>query len=312
MEDRREALISKLMNMLVENGFSVSGTGFQPVATFDIVARRDVERYILKVLYNIDTLKQSTAYQLIKLAKLLRATAAIIGERTGNGQLEDGVVYYRHGVPISSVNTFESYLNGERPYIYSGPGGFYVRINGELLRERRNELNLSIGNISSYLGVSRRSVSLYENGSAATIDIFIRLRNILKADIVDHIDLFRINSTEINFEEKISDEYIARIIWLLQKYGLDTRPIFKVPFDIVAKDSDEISLIAALIGDAPEPERVRILKKISDVFEDDAFLVSKSNTYRESIGGCAVLTISDLESIEDKDALIGKIEKRAK
>ncbi|MGC8608991.1 MAG: transcriptional regulator, partial [Thermoplasmata archaeon] len=236
MEDKRVQLLSQTESLLARDGFSIIRTTGNEWVIFDLIAKDEDRRFILKVLYNVDTLKPLTAYQMIKLSRLLKANATIIGERAGGGKLERGVVYYRHGVPISSIETFKDYLEGDEPYVYSGPGGFYVHIDGEAIKRKRSEVKLSIGNISSYLGVSRRSVSLYENGSAATIDIFLKLQELLKANIISQTDLFSIDS-KINVpDEAITDEYLIRILDMFLNFGMESHPLLKAPFDIVAKD----------------------------------------------------------------------------
>ena len=298
--------------MLLDNGFSVADMRGQFSASFDIIARRDLERYVLKVLYNIDTLKPTTAYELAKVAKFLRSTATIVGEKAGGGLLEDGVIYYRHGIPISSLETFRDYINGERPYIYSGPGGFYVKINGEALREMRMKMSLSIGYLSHYLGVSRRSISLYESGSSATIDIFLKLQEIIKGDLVDHQDLFKILPEELPEEEKVQDIYVQMLLDILERIGLDTRPAYRMPFDVLARDEDVISLIASILSEDTENTKIQLMKRISDVLEEDAFLISKRSTTRENINGCPVVNLVDLERITEKDELLRMLEKRAR
>lgn len=312
MEDKKDALISKTISMLLDNGFAVADIGGQFSASFDIIARRDIERYVLKVLYNIDTLKPTTAYQLAKVAKFLRSTAAIVGEKAGGGPLEDGVIYYRHGIPISSLETFRDYVNGEKPYIYSGPGGFYVKINGEALREMRMKMSLSIGYLSHYLGVSRRSVSLYENGSSATIDIFLKLQEIIKSDLVDHTDLFKIIPDNFPEEERVDDVYIQMLLDIFERIGLDTKPAYRMPFDILARDEEVVSLIASLLSEEADRTKIEIMKKISSVLEDDAFLISKHSTTKENIIGCPVINIVDLEKMTGKDELLRMLEKRAR
>ncbi|WP_162509590.1 hypothetical protein [Thermogymnomonas acidicola] len=58
---------------------------------FDIVARREDERYILKILFNIDTFRASSAIELIRVSKITESVPVVLGgERTGNGPLERG------------------------------------------------------------------------------------------------------------------------------------------------------------------------------------------------------------------------------
>ncbi len=312
MEDKRIQLLGQTESVLARNGFSVIRTTGNEWIVFDLIAKDEERRFILKVLYNVDTLKPVTAFQMIKLSRLLRASATIIGERAGGGKLEHGVVYYRHGVPISSIETFRDYLEGDEPYVYSGPGGFYVHIDGEAIKRKRSEVRLSIGNISSYLGVSRRSVSLYENGSAATIDIFSKLQNLLKANIISPVDLFTIDSKISIPDEIVTDEYLVRILDLFINFGIESHPLLKTPFDVVARDDPVYTFLVSLIQGSDDLQKVRIVKKISDAFNDDAIFISRHDTQKEKIGGCALFNIRELEEIGTKERFVKIIEKRAK
>src|SRR3989304_1669875 len=100
------------------------------------------------------------------------APPLVVGERSGTGPLEDGVIYSRFGVPILARQTFVEFLeDGVPPFVFSAPGGLYVRLDTEALRRAREERQISLGTLADVAGVSRRTIQMYPEGVAAAGDI---------------------------------------------------------------------------------------------------------------------------------------------
>jgi len=142
----RLEIIRKVRKILENAGFQVSEEcNFRDVG-FDLVARREKNLLILKILTNIDAFTDQVAKDLKSLACLLKASLILIGERDGSAKLEDDVVYFRNGIPTITPNTLKNYLVHNLPIqVYAAPGGFYVRIDGRKQREEREKRNLSRG-----------------------------------------------------------------------------------------------------------------------------------------------------------------------
>ncbi|EQD37265.1 transcriptional regulator, XRE family, partial [mine drainage metagenome] len=163
MEDYRREIVEFVYRFLVNSEFSVSACNLDGLSSFDLIAKRDTESYIIKVLYNVDPFRIENAMEISRIGKMLGSIALLMGERAGNGFLEEGVVYFRHSIPIMSSNTFCNYIKGEKTFVYAGPGGYYVALDGKKMQEARAKAKLSIGNVSNGIGTSRRSISLYES-----------------------------------------------------------------------------------------------------------------------------------------------------
>jgi putative transcriptional regulator len=299
--DVRKELIKKIYEFLKQNGFNVSEPDLYGLVTFDIVCRRDGEKYIIKVLYNIDTFSKLSVSSLLKMEKITGSIAVIIGEKTGTGALEDGVLYFRHGLPIFSFQTFKEYINGQKPYIYSAPGGFYVKIDGEKMREIRNSKNFSIGYISQKLGVSRRSISLYESGSSATIDIYLKLENILGDDISREVDISTLKENINVEEEDINDVFIKEVFKIINSFGYISEYISRNPFNGLSYDVQSFLMIGAFNNAEENSEKIMSIKKISDVLGDIPVIINRTYSTRENIYGCPVVNIRDLMNINDRD-----------
>jgi len=97
----RTALVGNITAMLEDAGFLVSDRCSVRPKSFDLAARRGADLVLLKILGNIDALTGETGAELRRLGDYLSATPLVIGLRTRNQDLEPGVVYFRHGVPVS-------------------------------------------------------------------------------------------------------------------------------------------------------------------------------------------------------------------
>ena len=306
MDDYRKGMIEYTGRFLRESGFSLSACDLDGLSSFDLIARRENESYVIKVLYNVDPFRIENAIEISRIGKMLGSAVLLIGERAGNGFLEDGIVYFRHSIPIMSTETFHNYVNGEKPLVYAGPGGYYVSLDGKKMQEARSRSRLSIGNVSMSIGTSRRSISLYESGNSATLEVFQKLTRILKEDISRRIDISEYTNTKEDEPEKPEDEFLFDIYTNMIKIGLDMNLIRKAPFNALARDNIKESLfLMGLFEDlAMNRERILAIKSISDLMEKFPLLVSRQDTTKETIGGCSVITAKKLSEISDHDEFL--------
>ncbi|MEE9151451.1 MAG: transcriptional regulator, partial [Thermoplasmata archaeon] len=131
----RKEVLSKVREVLIHLGFSVSEPHSMRSISFDIVARRDDVLLIIKILGNVDAFNRDNAKELQILANLLQGSPIILGLKNSTSDLEDGVVYFRHGIPIISLGTFKDFfIEDVPPFVFAAPGGLYVHMDGELLR----------------------------------------------------------------------------------------------------------------------------------------------------------------------------------
>ena len=172
----RTDLIERTRATLQGAGFQLSEpTAARPVS-FDLVARKGLQLLLVKVFTNADGLGEPLAQELRTLAGLLEASPLLVGERSSAGPLEDGVLYFRHRVPLVSPGTLEGFLlRDEPPLVYAAPGGYYVNVDGAVLRGLRETRQLSLGQVAEAAGVSRRAVAMYEEGMGALVDVVERL-----------------------------------------------------------------------------------------------------------------------------------------
>ena len=223
----KELLINKVIAILNKAGFIISDRCDIRPRSFDLAARRDNLLLMIKVLYNIDGLNEETAGEMQFLSKHLNGRPVVIGEKTRDHSLETGVVYFRYGIPAFDICTLNDYfIDNSPPLIYAEHGGLYVTIDGAALKEERIRMNISLGALASSLGVSRRTVSKYEEGEmAASVDVALRLEEILDKGFAIAVGLFGCTRRhDIQRQEGIK-KAPSDIFSLLKDMGFDVLPI---------------------------------------------------------------------------------------
>lgn len=282
----RKELMEETISSLSEHGFEVSELDLAGLSAYDIIARSQTERFVIKVLYNIDTLRNGVALEILRISKLMGGAALVVGRRSSVGDMERGIMYFRHGVPMLSVETFSDYLSGRKPYIFSGPGGYYVPIDGQKMHRVRIELGLSIGYVSTKVGISRRSISLYESGNAATIDVLNKIENLLDDEIRQEMNLVEITrSTRIgNQDYQTDDTFLKEVITLLENVGYSIYPTQKAPYDAVACEREDfLFTLGAIRALKEEINRINAIVKASAAMEKEFLLVSPNETEKVNV-----------------------------
>ena len=172
----QDRLPQMIISIMLLADFDVSERCNIRPRSFDLIVKRGDILVIIKVASHIDNVSADIAWDLNLIAQHLGATPLIVGERARDADLERGVVYIRYGLFAISPETLYDYFVEEiPPLVYASPGGLYVKIRGDLLREVRTRSRMSLGDLASELGVSRRTISKYESGMGTTLDVAIRL-----------------------------------------------------------------------------------------------------------------------------------------
>ena len=101
----RADLVERITKILEGEGFVVVSYA-DTKSCVDLIARRGDELLLIRVLGNIDALREESAKEFLRLAAVLRAHPIIVGAHSKRGPLERGVVYRRYSIPAVSFETF--------------------------------------------------------------------------------------------------------------------------------------------------------------------------------------------------------------
>jgi len=313
----RAALVGNVTSMLDDAGFAVSDRCAIRPKSFDIAARRGDDVVLLKVLANVDAFDGSIGAEMRRLGEYLEATPLVIGLRTRNEDLKPGVVYFRHGVPVLSPDTaLDLFVEEVPPLIYAAPGGLYVNVDGDLLSEVRSSREWSLGKLASELGVSRRTVSKYEDGMSASVDVAAELEEIFDRPLASPVSVFDgaegVRDDVEEPEEPDADPDDAHLITILTRVGFTVHPTSRAPFEAISEDQEGEGKV--LTGhsefDRTAEKRARIMSSVGHVTRTrSVYVVDRAR--RDSVEGTALIEQEEVADLDDTDELEAIIRERS-
>ncbi len=214
--------------------------------SINLIARlREDKPVLLKITYDIEELSQADINELKALALTLNIPAAIVAEKRGKKELVDGVIYEKKRIPVITPEDLERILakgKGAGIYVYQYKDSYKVKINSDVLKERRIEKGFSLGDIALMLNVSRKLVYEYERGSTdPTLDKAEKLIEILGDDIIEPIDPFDLVSEE-DFKPKVDfdNEIEERLALILSRHDYKIAHAKRTAIDIAASKYERI------------------------------------------------------------------------
>ncbi len=303
---KRDRLVEDAREALAKTGFYLSERHSGRGLCFDIVARRDETLLLVKVLQNVDAFSEENATELKMIARTLEGSPLVVGERSGTGPLEEGVVYSRFGVPILSRQTFLDFFEeGVPPFIFSAPGGLYVRLDTNALRKARADRRISLGTLADIAGVSRRTIQMYLEGMSATVDIALRLEEFLGEPLVVPVDPFAFTASAERVLESFArlQSFERDVFQRLERLGYEVLPTTRCPFEAFTQH-EETTLLTGVGSDNQKIERkAAIVSNIGRVVEKSAVLFVERATVRMSIQGIPVIARQELRKARDLDAV---------
>ncbi len=322
----REQAIERIRHLLEQVGFLVTDAhGIRPTS-FDLMARRDSQILILKILKNIDALAPEEGERLQVLGRLLCGAVLIIGRNSGSSELESGVVYSRYGVPILTEEALEEYLiHGVPPFLLSSPGGVFARIDGPRLRELREHRGLSLGALAGIAGVTRRTIQLYEEGGGAEVSIVERLEGFLHDTVARPIPILEesrpsgapkrdprrraVRNPPTPTGDGLRDDVFQR----LDTMGWNVVVTVRCPFDAFteADTGDRAEILLTSVGSLRSARhRAEVLQGLARVLEGHSMFVTRDPTDRESIEGLPLVSIHELNRHRDRAELVELLNER--
>ena len=304
----RSNLLQKIETLLKSEGYKTSDIYDQ--GSFDIVARKNLLILLLKTFLNIDSINENNAREMKQLANIFLASPIIIGEKSRNGRLEDGVIYERYDIPTISFETLKNMIiYNEYPEILADRGGYFVKIDGNVIKQYRDENSLSLKDLADLAHVSRATMYKYENEIVrANTETAMILEEILNTKVTLDIDLLKQpQNDQIEYSDDVDD---------LAKLGYGVISTNKSPFDAVAKmkvPSKDSPLMANVEKNRSEKTLKRMaipLKDLSMVTTSEPVFIINNDKIKESIGTIPVIKSWELKEFEHSKELLKMIRER--
>jgi putative transcriptional regulator len=306
----RSQLLHNIEKLLKSQGYKTSDIYDQ--GSFDIVARKKLLILLLKTFQNIDSINETNAHEMKQLANIFLASPIIIGERSRNGFLEEGVIYERYDIPTIGFETLKNMiLYNEYPEILADRGGYFVKIDGNVIKQYREEYSLSLKDLADLAHVSRATMYKYENEIVrANTETAMILEEILNTKVTLDIDLLKQPQKE-DIEFSNVDDTLD-----LSKLGYGVVSTNKSPFDAVAKmktSEKQSPLMANVEKNRTEKTLKRMavpLKDLSVVTTSEPVFIINNEKIKESIGTIPVIKSWELKEFENSKDLLKMIKER--
>ncbi|MEM2142017.1 MAG: transcriptional regulator [Candidatus Thorarchaeota archaeon] len=311
MTKERNQLLEQVKTELADAGFLVSSDCDVRPSCFDIVARKDDQLVLVKVLANVGALTNQDASALKRVAGFFNAVPLVIGNKTQRGQLEDNTVYKRYGITTITTSILRRVLRSdELPMEYVQRGGRFVTIDSVKLRETRTVRRMTKEDLAECVNVSARAILAYEkNEIDVSVEVAERLEKVLETDLIIPIDPLRASlpdnsplDSNVPQEEELS--YIERKVTdFLGQLGMTVLWTNRAPFHIAARERGPPILSG--IGSIRNPgfqRRTEILKSVSEVTESDAVLIVEDQDGPE-MTDLPVVYQQELEEIDEPTEL---------
>lgn len=325
----RATLLAQVRDVLSQAGFYLSADATLRPLAFDVVARRDAQLLIVKVLTNVDGLNEAVASELRTVAQFLDAVPLVVGERSSSRALEDGAVYLRYGVRIVTHQTLHDYLaEGVEPLVYAAPGGFYVNLDGDRLRGIRESRGLSLGDLAQAAGVSRRAIGMYEEGMGAMVEVAQRLEEFLDEALVVPYRAFERAPGEAEPPPValtgLASAFEATVLKSLQELGFRVAPTQRSPFSAITREHldtatedgkprlvTERVVLTGFAADQPDAaKRAAATANLAEVTESFGVFFVERTTTRVAIEGTPVVSREELRKVDDADELLDILKER--
>jgi len=312
----KQELLDNIVETLKKGGFEVALSRVQ--CSFDIVARRNLIVLIIKALLNLDTFSEEHAWDLKILSKALKATPLVVGAKTKLGFVENSTVYSRHGVNCISVDTLEDlFIEGNPPLVYADRGGFFVEIDGNLIKQEREKRGMSISHLADLIGVSKSSVYEFENvPKRISIDSVLKIEKELDIGITKPIYIVKIG--EKKEIENIKDTSVGAgrstlektVLGELSDKGFEVFPTKRTPFNALLKEREILITGISNTKTYIFEKKAEIVASISDITEKDAMFVVNSKKVKENIKGVPILTQKEIRSSKDVEDILELVHER--
>jgi putative transcriptional regulator len=298
--------------LLREAGFSVSQPCISRPSCFDFAARREKNLIFIKIQPDIGNVSLNDSRELREIARNFSAASLLIGEEAREKPLEDDTIYRRYSILAVTAKTFENVvLHNVRPLIQASPGGYYVEIDAEALRQKRQEMGVSVGEIADMAGVSRRTVYGYERGLAkASVAAAYNLIWALGIPVAKPVDIFQESRTQqkhciLTTARRVfaKNKFLNMILRRLAPLHITT--VKKAPFDFVLSVPEEEVQIIGGVTDAKEQElsrRVDEILSVSRVVKAHPILITESQGQWEKDIPC--ISSEEFSRIKGREDLI--------
>ncbi len=250
---RLEELVETVADVLRATGYRVERISYpdsHDKRSIDVVASGGrSEGLLVKVVNDVDDLSVTDLRELHGCSSALRVPGLIVAERDSGVEIDPVAAHEKMGTYAVSIEGLRAVLE-IGVYVIRKHNNYYMRVDGKKLRMRRLERGYSLGDVASYLSVSRRSVYLYEQEeSLVSLSVALKLMELFGEDIFKPFDIIegQVHEESRRVYTAISQSSSrAQIARILSSLGYDVVATRRIPPDVVAGRGDRRRVIVVV------------------------------------------------------------------
>jgi len=243
---KRAGMLDATESILKTASFQVSERCVARPSCFDFAVRREEQLAFVKVPMDVGSISAKDASELQTISGCFSAVPLFVADRTRRKPFEDDTVYMRYDVYTITPKTLEDIVfRGMHPLVEAGPGGYYVNIDGNITRETRQKLGLSVGKLAEMIGISRRTLYGYEKGMAkASVSAAYNLEWVLGVPVVQPFNVFQRAPPSAGFFATarhiiVKNRFLQIVLRGFAKFNVRVAPTRRAPFDFIAHFSEK-------------------------------------------------------------------------
>ena len=312
---KRMEMLSATESILKTAGFNVSERCCARPSCFDFAARREEQIAFIKVFSNVENIVSKDSSELKTVSDFFHAAPLFVGDKMRYKPIEDDTVYERYGINVVSVKTLEDIVFRKmQPLVEAGPGGYYVNLDSDVIKEIRQKRGLSIGKLAEMLGISRRTLYGYEKGlSKASVSAAYNLEWALGIPLAKPIDIFKVNPQSMGFFATarrmiVSNRFLQRVIRKFAQIDFRVAPIRKAPFDFMAQSFEEsLSILGGVVSRKERniEQRTKEIMSVSKIVNAQPVLIADGQ--RTTVAHIPLISHEDLEKIKHAGDFIAQL-----
>jgi len=312
---KRAEILDNTESILEKAGFQLSQRCTSRPSCFDFAAQREKQLAFVKVYANIGNVFSKDASELQTISKCFSATPIIIGSKTRRKPLEDDTVYSRYNIYAVNPKTLEDIiLHGMHPLVEAGPGGYYIKLDGNLIRKKRQKLGLSIGKMAEMMGISRRTLYGYERGMAkASVSAAYKLEWVLGVPVVQFIDVFQSVPQGTGFFATarriiVKNRFLQTVLGKFDQFDFRVAHTGRAPFDFIAQCSEKELKIIGGIADEKEQnidQRTEEIISVGKVINAQPVFITDGKKIPNN--NIPLIHRQDLEKMRDPEEFIAQL-----
>ncbi len=311
--DRTE-MLNSTESVLKTAGFVVSKKCVSRPSCFCLVAKKNKDLAFLSVSADLGNVSQRDSSELKTISAWFSAAPLFIGYKTREKTLEDDTIYSRYDVYAVTLKTLEDVVShGLQPLVEAGPGGYFVQLDGEALRNQRQNEGLSVGKLAEQLGISRRTLYGYEREmTKASVSIAYNLEWILGIPLVKPIDRFQQVSSGAGFFAAarrviVKNRVLNMVLRRLNQCQFNAAPMLRAPFDFIAQcQESQINILGGIAHQEEKDldQRAKEILSICEVVKAQPMFVTDGNVVLNNVPS---IRSEELEEIRQPKDLITKL-----